>query len=70
MRWCLLFHYRETVSVGNPETHGEMYAEEVEDRALDEALNWLPAELITRSDGPGAPLVRMVDLDEYLTARR
>jgi hypothetical protein len=70
VRWCLLFHRHETVTVGNPDAHGEMYAVELEDRALDEALNWLPAELITRNDGPGAPLVRVVDLDGYLTAHR
>lgn len=70
VRWCLLFNRRQVVTVGDPDTHGQMYAVELEDRALDEALNWLPAELIAGSGGPGAPLVRVADLDGYLAARR
>lgn len=70
VRWCLLFHRREAVTVGNPDAHRGMHAVELEDSALDEALNWLPAELITRSDGPGAPRVRVADLDGYLATRR
>lgn len=70
VRWCLLFHGRKAVTVGVAGSSGEMYALDLDEGAVDEALNWLPAAVIVHDGSAGAPQVRLADLDDYLDGRR
>ena len=65
VRWCLLFHRLDGVDVDR-DNEPPTYAIGVDDRGLDQALRWLPAEAIRRDETPGSRRVHLADLDKYL----
>jgi hypothetical protein len=67
VRWCLLFHRMDGVDV-DPHNDPPTYAIGVDDRGLDFALQWLPAQLIRKAEQSGHRRVHLSDLNEYLAA--
>lgn len=68
VRWCLLFRRMDGVDVDS-DNDPPTYAIDVDDRGLDYALQWLPAQLIRKPAASGRRRVHLADLDEYLAAQ-
>lgn len=68
VRWCLLFRRIDGVDI-DPDNDPPTYAIDVDDRGLDYALQWLPAQLIRKPEASGHRRVHLADLDEYLAAQ-